>query len=136
VATRVRGRSTQRLRSGRGGAVVLATACAAFGFVHVAIGSVKTTDPSQYFTNHVVLSEGGVKFTPASEKRAKIIVVFKIRNTTSIARNFVIAGYPSPFVSPGKSLNYSIEFEHVGSYPYTSGPKGKAKQFAGTFVVR
>jgi hypothetical protein len=132
----VRGRSTRLLCSRRDGVAVLAAACAIFGAVQAASGSVETTDPSQYFTNHVVLTEAGVKFTPASEKRAKIIVVFKIRNTTSSARVFTMAGYPTPLIGPGKTLNYSIEFRHIGSYPYTSGPKGKAKQFAGNFVIR
>ena len=84
-----------------------------------------TTAPAIERHATLVLGSRGVTLSPQRVKTVDaetVILVFRVRNATSVGRRFVVGSYRSPLVRPGGTQRDSVAFVHTGSFVCRSVP--------------
>lgn len=101
-------------RSAAGSALALLLGSAA---ALVATAACATTAPAVERYATVVFERSGIALAPRrvrSVPQSALIVVFRIRNDTSVGRRLVVGSYHSPIVPPGGIRRYSVAFVDPG----------------------
>lgn len=96
-----------------------------------------TTAPAVERQATLVFKSRGIKLSPKRLKSVDgetVIVVFWVRNATTVGRRFVVGSYRSPLVRPGGTQRYSVAFVHAGSFTCRAVP-GRGKAFTRTLRI-
>jgi hypothetical protein len=86
---------------------------------------------------NVVFAQAGMTLSPPRAElppESTLIIVFHIRNASSIGRRLIIGNYRSPLVPPGRTRSYSVGFIRNGPVRCRALP-GQGGAFARTLTI-